>query len=85
MRNEKNNRKYFCDICGKEAKDIKHLIYPVIFQTEQTEGRNVEPYIYNTNIDVCPNCCKKILKLSATGAQGYNSYSIIDWSNENDR
>lgn len=77
--------KYFCDICGKEAKDIKHLNYPVIFQTEQTEGRSVEPYIYNTNIDVCPNCCKKILKLSATGAQGYNSYSIIDWSNENDR
>lgn len=82
---KKTIEKYFCDICGKEAKDIKHLIYPVIFQTEQTEGRNVEPYIYNTNIDVCPNCCKKILKLSATGAQGYNSYSIIDWSNENDR
>lgn len=77
--------KYFCDICGKEAKDIKPLDYPVIFQTEQTEGRSVEPYIYNTNIDVCPNCCKKILKISATGAQGYNSYSIIDWSNEDDR
>lgn len=77
--------KYFCDICGKEEKDIKHICYPVIFQTEQTEGRSVKPYIDNTNIDVCPNCCKKILKLSATGAQGYNSYSIIDWSNENDR
>ena len=51
--------KYFCDICGKEEKDIKHINYPVIFQTEQTEGRSVEPYISNTNIDVCPNCCKK--------------------------
>ena len=36
---------FFCDICGKEEKDVKHLNYPVIFQTEQTEGRSVEPYI----------------------------------------
>lgn len=62
---KKTIEKYFCDICGEETKDIKHLNYPVIFQTEQTEGRIVEPYIDNTNIDVCPNCCKKILRLSA--------------------
>lgn len=77
--------KIFCDICGKEEKDIKRICYPVVFQTEQTEGKSVKSYISNTNIDVCPSCCEKILKLSATGAQGYNHYSIIDWSSENDR
>lgn len=56
---KKTIEKYFCDICGKEEKDVKHICYPVIFQTEQTEGRSVEPYISDTNIDVCPNCCKK--------------------------
>lgn len=57
---KKTIEKYFCDICGKEEKDIKHICYPVV-QTEQIEGRSVEPYIYDTNIDVCPNCCKKYL------------------------
>lgn len=70
--------KFYCDICGAECQSVKEINYPVIFHTEQTEGRGCNPYISNTKIDVCNICCKKILKLSATGAQGYNDYKLIE-------
>lgn len=69
--------KFYCDICGAECENIKHITYPVVFLTEQTEGRNCKPYISHTNIDVCGNCCEQILKVSATGAQGFNKYKIV--------
>ncbi len=69
--------KFYCDICGIECEDVKHINYPVIFHTDQTEGRTCNPYISNQNIDVCNKCCEQILKLSAVGAQGYNKYTLI--------
>ena len=73
----KTIEKIYCDICGAECDKVKEINYPVIFHTEQTEGRSCAPYISNTKIDVCTECCKKILKLSATGAQGYNHYEMV--------
>lgn len=71
--------KYFCDICKKETNNITTKTIQVIFQTEQTEGRNCKPYLSNVNLDICPECFKKILNgkaVLAWGAQGYNEYKI---------
>ena len=67
---------FYCDICKTECKIIQ-VNYPVLFYTEQTEGRSCKPYISYQKIEVCPNCCDQILKVSATGAQGFNDYKII--------
>ncbi len=69
---------FYCDICGSKCESVKEITYPVIFHTEQTEGRWCEPYISNTTIDACNICRRKILKLYATGAQGYNDYKFIE-------
>lgn len=67
-----------CDICGKVSDKCENISYPVLFLTEQTEGRSCEPYISNEKFDVCPDCMKKIIKVSAIGAMGYNNYHIIN-------
>lgn len=77
--------KFFCDICGAECKDVKRINYPVVFHTDQTEGRSCEPYISNQNMDVCNDCCLKILKVSGMGAQGCNTYSISNITKVNER
>ena len=66
---------YFCDLCGKQA-EVEVLNYPVIFHTEQTEGRSTEPYIRNERIEACQECIKKVLVLHGYGAQGLNRYEI---------
>lgn len=66
---------YYCDVCGDTAN--KNINTTVVFITEQTEGRDCEPYLDNKNIDICTSCLKEILKgkmLFGSGAQGYNSY-----------
>jgi hypothetical protein len=70
--------KYYCDIkdCKKEC-DADKINLQVIFLTEQTEGRNTEPYLSHQELNVCKDCICKILKgnyVFATGAQGYNEY-----------
>ena len=82
---KKTIEKFYCDICGAECEDVKQINYPVVFCTDQTEGRSCEPYISNEKIDVCKNCCKKILKIKATGVQGINSYTLIKEAFFNDR
>lgn len=66
---------YKCDLCGKETITAS-ITYPVIFHTEQTEGRSVKPYISKQNLDVCNDCCDKICMIDANGAQGHNFYTI---------
>lgn len=66
-----------CDICKKTTNDekrIRSVQIPVTFLTEQTEGRAVAPYISIQNLDLCATCLKKVAILTATGAQGYNTY-----------
>lgn len=66
----------FCDICGKLADGTCTVEYPVIFHTEQTEGRACKPYISTQDIDLCNECIPKVLKIHAVGAQGHNTYSL---------
>ena len=66
---------YFCDICDSQ-EDIVNIENPVIFHTDQTEGRIHEPYISYTKLDLCKTCRDKLLRLDAWGAMGYNSYKI---------
>ena len=72
-----------CDICGKEA-DTENINYPVLFTTEQTDGRACKPYVSQQKLDVCADCMGKIIKLTATGAQGCNTYRVREgdrWKN----
>ena len=64
-----------CDICH-EDKLCDNINYPVLFDTDQTEGNVVPRYISQTKIDVCKDCQKNILKLTGVGAQGHNTYTV---------
>lgn len=77
---KKEEIKYFCDICGKNTKekDIFQVNYPVIFTTNQTDGVNSKPYLEQKQIDICRHCADKVLKITASGCQGYNEYKVIN-------
>jgi hypothetical protein len=68
--------KYYCDLCGVVIQDYAEIKYPIIFHTDQTEGRGCEPYISHERIELCGECMKKVLVLHAWGAQGNNKYEI---------
>lgn len=67
--------KHFCDICGEEGF-VWNINYPVIFHTEQTEGRSCDPYISQEEMEVCDTCLRKVLKIQGWGAQGFNKYKV---------
>lgn len=72
--------KYFCDICRKIA-DYKSKRIQVTFETEQTEGRAITPYLEIDNLDLCEHCYKRIVdgsRVWAEGAQGHNTYYFKD-------
>lgn len=74
-----------CDVCKSDI-DFFSLKYSnlqvptnihVVFTTEQTEGRSVDPYLSLETIDICPACMRTILggkMLFAEGAMGNNTY-----------
>ena len=68
--------KCICDVCKKEVERITTVNYPVIFHTEQTEGRSCSPYISKEKLDLCDECAERVLMLDGWGAQGVNSYYI---------
>lgn len=68
----------FCDVCKREATDPTEVKYPVIFHTDQTEGRWCPEYISYEKIEFCDECLKKALRLHGAGAQGYNEYRFED-------
>ena len=78
---KKTIEQYFCDVCNSQ-EDIVNVEYPVIFHTDQTEGRIREPYISYVKIDLCKECRNKLLRLDAWGAMGHNSYKIREWEYE---
>lgn len=71
--------RYSCDICKSFEKVSKEKI-PMIFHTEQTEGRSTKPYLEINEIDICDICLQKIIDtnsiLNAYGAQGHNTYNF---------
>lgn len=68
----------FCDVCKREVDNLREVKYPVIFHTEQTEGKGCSPYISYNKIEFCDECFGKALRLHGWGAQGYNDYSFLD-------
>lgn len=66
-----------CDCCKKE-KPTQKVNYPVLFLTEQTEGRSVKPYISNQELDMCADCIRINISISGTGAMGYNKYKSVN-------
>lgn len=78
-----------CDIDGCDndvPENNRGIRMDVIFTTEQTEGRGVEPYISKTtSLDICKSCLGRVVKsgkyIRAHGAQGYNTYEIQDGEN----
>ena len=66
-----------CDICNKEAK-TETLAIPIRWVTEQTEGRSIKPYITTETKDICEECLNKITKIKGSGAQGFNTYRIVE-------
>ena len=64
-----------CDVCkGDEALEKR---IQIIFETEQTEGRNCSPYLCIQDIDICRKCMALVLEgnyIFASGAQGNNDY-----------
>jgi hypothetical protein len=70
---------YKCDVCNREcgARGSMEPKRQVIFTTEQDEGRSVDPYLELVEIDICPECKKRVLRgeaIYAQGCMGYNRY-----------
>lgn len=73
-----------CDICGCEIGQFdqskqeppKPISVLVWFDTEQTEGRSVTPYLSNESLHLCDDCADKGIMIHAVGAMGFNEYSI---------
>ena len=80
-----------CDIFGDEilvsdnnstTPQNHKVTVPVIFHTNQEDGRPVEPYISFESIDICNECLMKLTNLHADGCQGCNEYY---WNTEIDK
>lgn len=73
---------YTCDIenCTIQLKEWNNKSYPVVFVTEQTEGRATEkPYISWDAIDLCDAHMQQLintLPIVASGAMGHNKYNF---------
>ena len=68
---------FTCDLCGRQLAegDMTHLDnVPVLFTTEQTEGRQVTPYVEQVPLDLCHDCVDHLVNVYAIGAMGYNKY-----------
>ena len=66
-----------CDLCGRR-RDCIIIRYPVVFETDQTEGKSCEPYVSYTELDVCPECRRRVLMVRATVAMGCNEYRVVE-------
>jgi ribosome-binding protein aMBF1 (putative translation factor) len=72
-----------CDICGKIIKNnLQKYIIPILFTTEQTEGRNHKPYIDFKQLDVCDECLLNSTNITGCGCMGYNKYKFINLKKE---
>lgn len=50
-----------CDICGREVEHAESVTVPVLWKTEQNEGRPCEPYIACERLDLCEECLHSVL------------------------
>ena len=77
--------KYYCDVCGEETNNEEDKL-PVIFLTEQNEGRGCHPYLTKDNIVLCDKCKETMLVdgkfIYAEGAMGSNKYFFKEKSDK---
>ena len=77
--------KYYCDVCGEETNNEEDKL-PVIFLTEQNEGRSCYPYLTKNNIVLCDKCKETMLMdgkfIYAEGAMGSNKYFFKEKSDK---
>ena len=85
---------YQCDIkdCNLSLNDkalrgisVKTTSFPVVFTTEQTEGKATQPYIDWIGVDLCEFHQAKLLDtlpITATGAMGHNELKFKEDSNQ---
>ena len=76
-----------CDVCGRPfwasddgsrrdgPKPVKTAVW---FETEQNEGGAVRPYLSTIEIDLCPECAERAIRIRAHGCMGFNEYRIED-------
>ena len=65
---------YVCDICGAEFAERRQVNVPVVWTTEQNEGRSCKPYYKVECLDLCEDCADRVHVVEAAGAQGLNRY-----------
>lgn len=66
-----------CDVCRKRIDGkVVSGIFPVIFHTDQTEGRGCDPYLTWQTLDMHEDCVIKATNIHGSGAQGYNDYQL---------
>ena len=86
--------KYKCDICGRKYDEKEYSEqnnpydekikirrvsgFPVLFTTEQNEGRSCKPYITFENMDVCNKCLFALVRVKGWGAQGFKNYELMN-------
>ena len=81
---KKTTTKYYCDVCNKNTDiyDIVNKEMQVVYHTEKTEGRSIDPHLSISHVNLCQECLNIILNdgkiLNMSGHMGYNKY----WFNE---
>lgn len=70
---------YICDVCKREveSEELHSLTLPVMFHTDQTEGKPCDPYLSTEKMDICSDCLQKAVTIHGAGAQGVNTYKIV--------
>jgi hypothetical protein len=68
---------YVCDLCKNEFNDkLNTISMPVIFHTEQTEGRPCEPYLTTKKVELCQKCIDKTVILHGSGCMGNDEFYV---------
>lgn len=65
-----------CDICGTEVDQyaVFHAELPVMFTTNQNDGKPHDPYVDVAHVDLCPDCLDRCVTVEASGMMGVNKY-----------
>lgn len=69
---------YVCDICGAGFSEQRSVDVPVLWVTEQDEGRSCDPYYGVETLDLCEACADRVHVVEARGAMGCNTYRFRD-------
>lgn len=69
---------YVCDICGAGFSERRSVNVPVLWVTEQDDGRGCDPHFGVEALDLCEACADRVHVVEASGAMGRNAYRFRD-------